>query len=59
MKRELYLAGEEVDDEDDENEDFTFTSPIESIDIVQYVLDTLQNIESNDPNLVSAQHQVY
>jgi len=52
VKRELFLAGEAVDDEDDENEDFTFTSPVESIDIVQHFLDTLRNIEGRDANLM-------
>jgi len=48
----LFLAGEALDDEDDENEDFTFTSPVESIDIVKHFLETLRNIESSDANLV-------
>lgn len=54
MKRELRQAGGDdcYDDEDEDNEDFTFTSPVETVDIVQYFLDTLRTIESSDANMV-------
>ncbi len=42
VKRELYLAGEPVDDEDDD--DFIFTSPVENMDVTRFFLDTLSAV---------------
>lgn len=51
VKRELYLAGEPVDDEEDE--DFTYTSPIENFNMSQVFLEALQQIAARDGQLVN------
>lgn len=51
VKRELYLAGEPVDDEDED--DFLFTSPIENMNVTQFFLDTVAAVASRDAGLVT------
>lgn len=52
VKRELYLAGEPVDD--DEDEDFVFTSTIESMNITQFFLDSMRNLNARDAAVAGA-----
>lgn len=51
-KRELYLAGEPVDDEDED--DFAYTSPIENFQITKMFFDELNVWLSRDPAFVTA-----
>jgi hypothetical protein len=49
VKRELFLAGEPVDDEDDD--DFVFTSHIELMNVTQHFLDSMRNLAARDANV--------
>jgi len=50
-KRELYLSGEPVDDEDEN--DFAYTSPIESFPITRMFVETFENLASQNPQFVT------
>ena len=48
-KRDKYSGGELVGDDDDESmEDFTFTSPIENMNVIQHFLDTMTLLQQRD-----------
>ena len=50
VKRELFLAGEPVDDEDDG--EFVFTSPIEVMDMTKYFMEVVHSISLRDSTLI-------
>lgn len=51
VKKQLYVAGEPVDDEDDD--DFVYTSPIESLDVLSFFVASMQQAASIAPELVA------
>lgn len=50
VKRQMYMAGEPVDDDDLDDED-EFTSPIDTIDVVQHFKNIIQQAASREPAL--------
>eukprot|EP01039_Chlorochromonas_danica_P004922 gene4922-5403_t len=53
VKRELYIAGEAVDDEDDE-EAYSFTSPIEHMDMTGYFFQSMEVFMHKEPTLFAS-----
>jgi len=48
-KRDKYSGGELIGDDDDESmEDFSFTSPIENMNVIQHFLDTMTLLQQRD-----------
>lgn len=46
------MSGEPVDDEEDD--DFIYTSPVENLPMAQYFVQAVNSIGQRDPNLVNA-----
>lgn len=53
VKRELYIAGEAVDDEDDD-EAYSFTSPIEHMDMTGYFFQSMEVFMHKEPTLFAS-----
>lgn len=54
VKRQLYIDGEPVDDDDDDNDAFDFTSPIETVDVLAYFVDAMSSLSAADAERVHA-----
>jgi hypothetical protein len=48
------VNGEPVDDEEDDREDFVFTSPIDNMDVTRHFLEALEELRARDVHTVSA-----
>ena len=53
VKRQLYIDGEPVDGEDDDEEGFDYTSPLENADVLGYFVCTLHAVSAQDPALIA------
>ncbi len=51
-KKIAFMSGEPVDDEEDD--DFIYTSPVENLPMAQYFVQAVNSIGQRDPNLVNA-----
>ncbi len=51
VRRQLYMAGEPVDDEEDED-GFEYSSPLDKIDMFQQFAAVLQNAANREPNVM-------
>lgn len=56
-KRDKYSGGELMDDDDESMEDFTFTSPIENLNVIQHFLDTMTLLQQRDGGALTASLQ--
>ena len=53
MKHTKYIDGEPVDDEEDDNEDYIFTSPIDNMDVSSYFLQIMSLASVRESQLIN------
>ena len=53
MKHTKYIDGEPVDDEEDDNEDYIFTSPVDNMDVSSYFLQIMSQASTREPQLIN------
>ena len=53
MKHTKYIDGEPVDDEEDDNEDYIFTSPVDNMDVSSYFLQIMSLASTREPQLIN------
>jgi hypothetical protein len=54
VKHTKYIDGEPVDDEEDDNEDYIFTSPIDNMDVSSFFLQVMMSASIRDPDGTAA-----
>jgi hypothetical protein len=54
VKHTKYIDGEPVDDEEDDNEDYIFTSPIDNMDVSSFFLQVMMTASVRDPEMTAA-----
>ena len=54
VRRQRYVDGEPVDDEEDDNEDYIFTSPIDNMDMSKFFLETMAAAQAREPELIAS-----
>ena len=54
VKHTKYIDGEPVDDEEDDNEDYIFTSPIDNMDVSSFFLQVMMSASVRDPDMTSS-----
>ena len=53
MKHTKYIDGEPVDDEEDDNEDYIFTSPVDNMDVSSFFLHIMHLASVREPLLIN------
>ena len=53
VKHTKYIDGEPVDDEEDDNEDYIFTSPIDNMDVSSYFLQIMSLASVRESQLIN------
>lgn len=54
VKRQLFIDGELVDGEEDEEDDMQFTSPIENMDMNKYFIESMTSLSARNPHLAAS-----
>ena len=54
VKHTKYVDGEPVDDEEDDNEDYIFTSPIDNMDVSSFFLSVMSAASVREPLFVES-----
>jgi hypothetical protein len=53
VKRQLYIDGEPVDDDEEDEDEFEYTSPIENMDVLDFFVSAMQAVHARDSPLMA------